>query len=168
MIRISTQGLGAVILLVVAPFSHSQSHPCTLSDISWMAGSWHNALDPVRALESWSVAPNGVLMGIAWAFPPDKSGFAEIMTVRSGGDSTLMFLRHFDSGLKAAWEERGSPMIFTARSCERNVVVFAGQGDHSGEQMSYRRSGNKLTIVADFLHHGTPSHEEWHMIRVGN
>lgn len=126
MIRNSTKALAGLAILAIAPMVHAQSQPCALMDIAWMAGSWHNAANPDRAQETWSLAPNGVLMGSAWEFPPGKTGFAEIMTVRSDGDS----------------------------------------GDHAGERMSYRRSGNKLTIVADFLHHGTPDHEEWHMIRV--
>jgi hypothetical protein len=168
MTKNSIHGLAVLALLVVSPMSHSQSHPCALSDMGWMAGSWHNATDPDRAQERWSMAPNGILMGSAWEFPPAKSGYAEVMTVRPDGDSISMFLRHFDGGLKNAWEERGAPMVFTASSCERDSVVFDGRGDHAGEHMSYRRSGNKLTIVADFLHHGTPDHEEWHMVRVGD
>src|SRR5580658_3109057 len=164
MTKNSIHGLAVLALLVVSPMSHSQSHPCALSDMGWMAGSWHNATDPDRAQERWSMAPNGILMGSAWEFPPAKSGYAEVMTVRPDGDSISMFLRHFDGGLTNAWEERGAPMVFTASSCERDSVVFDGRGDHAGEHMSYRRSGNKLTIVADFLHHGTPDHEEWHMV----
>jgi hypothetical protein len=162
------KGLAVLMILVVASVSHAQSHGCALSDLSWMAGLWHNASDPERAQERWALAPNGVLMGSSWEFPPGKSGFAEIMTVRPNGDSISMFLRHFDGGLKSAWEERGAPMVFTASHCERDNALFDGQEDHAGEHMSYRRSGKKLTIVADFLHHGTPDHEEWHMIRVGN
>jgi hypothetical protein len=168
MAKNSVIGLAVLILLVMAPMARSQSHPCTLIDLSWMVGSWHNKDDPDRAQERWALAPNGILMGNAWEFPQGKSGFAEIMTVRFDGDSISMFLRHFDGGLKSAWEERNAPMAFTASSCERDSVVFDGQGDHAGEHMAYRRLGNNLSIVADFLHHGTPDHEEWHMIRVGN
>jgi hypothetical protein len=164
MVENAMKGLAVLMLLLVPPVSHSQSRPCALSDIGWMAGSWRNASDPDRARERWSVAPNGILMGSAWEFPAGKSGYAEIMTVRPDGDSISMFLRHFDGGLKNAWEERGAPMVFTASSCEPNGVIFDGQGDHAGEHMSYRRSGNKLTILGDFLHHGTPDHEEWHMV----
>ena len=114
------------------------------------------------------MAPNGILMGSSWEFPEGKTGFAEIMTVRLDGERISMILRHFDGSLKTAWEERGGPMIFTASSCERGAVVFDGQGDRAGEHMTYRRSGNKLTILGDFLHHGTPDHEEWHMIRAGD
>jgi hypothetical protein len=31
-----------------------------------------------------------------------------------------------------------------------------------------RRSADKLLIVGDFLHHGTPDHEEWHVIKSGD
>ena len=47
----------------------------------------------------------------------DKAGFAEIMTIVQDGDSVSMLLRHFDGGLKRAWEERAAPMRFTASSC---------------------------------------------------
>ena len=164
----STRGLSVLMLLVIASGSRAQSHPCTSSDLGWMVGSWHNRDDPDRAQERWTLAPNGILMGNAWEFRQGKSGFAEIMTVRPDGDSISMFLRHFDGGLKSAWEERNAPMVFMASSCERNGVIFDGQGDHAGEHMAYRRSGDSLSIVADFLHHGTPDHEEWHMVRAGN
>jgi hypothetical protein len=159
-----TLRVAAVIFLAVANAAQAQSHPCALTDLAWMAGSWHNASDPERAQERWSLAPNGVLMGLAWEFPPGKSGFAEIMTIRSDGDSIAMYLRHFDGGLSKAWEERDAAMVFTASSCTRGSAVFDGQRDHAGEHMAYRRVGNKLSIVADFLHHGAPDHEEWHMI----
>jgi hypothetical protein len=170
MSKISGKRLATLILLCAAAASHSQSppHPCMLSDMAWMAGSWYNKADPTRAQERWALAPDGVLMGSSWEFPQGKAGFAEIMTVRRDGESLSMFLRHFDGGLKAAWEERGAPMVFTASSCGRNTVIFDGQGDHAGEHMAYRRSGNELSIVADFLHHGTPDHEEWRMVRAGN
>jgi hypothetical protein len=162
--------MGAIgLIMIVAAYSASSSpSPCQLADLGWMAGDWHNAADPARAQERWTLAPDGVLMGNSWEFPPGKSGYAEIMTVRSDGESISMFLRHFDGGLKRAWEERSAPMVFQLSSCERNVANFEGQGDHTGERMSYRRSGKNLMIVADFLHHGTPDHEEWHMIRAGN
>jgi hypothetical protein len=147
---------------VAAPVS------CHLTDLGWMAGDWRNSADPARAQERWALAPGGVLMGSSWEFPTGKSGYAEIMTIRLYGESIAMFLRHFDGGLKGAWEERNAPMVFQLASCELDTANFEGQGEHSGERMSYRRSGDKLLIVADFLHHGMPDHEEWHMNRAGN
>lgn len=157
-----------LILATAANTANSAAPACCLADLAWMAGDWHNTADPARAQERWSLAPDGVLMGSSWEFPAGKSGYAEIMTVRTDGPSISMFLRHFDGGLKAAWEERGAPMVFQLSSCGRDVANFEGQAEHSGERMSYRRSGRNLLIVADFLHHGTPDHEEWHMTRAGD
>jgi hypothetical protein len=56
-------------------------------------------------------------------------------------------------------------MVFNASDCADHSVLFNGQGEHAGERMRYSRSGDSLTIVADFLHHGTPQHVEWHMTR---
>jgi hypothetical protein len=107
-------------------------------------------------------------MGSSWEFPEGKAGYAEIMTVRQDGNGVVMLLRHFDGGLKRAWEERDAPMVFAASSCESGSAVFDGQGDRMGERLTYKRTGNSLLIIGDFLHHGKPDHEEWHMIRVGD
>jgi len=107
-------------------------------------------------------------VGSSWEFPKGHSGYAEVMTVRQDSSAIAMVLRHFDGRLSRAWEERDAPMVFTASSCERDSVVFDGQGHHVGEHLTYRRSGKNLLIVGDFLHHGTPDHEEWHMIRAGD
>jgi Domain of unknown function (DUF6265) len=154
--------------LLAACVAQAHAHPCTMSELRWMAGSWSNTAQPARAQERWALAPDDVLMGSAWEFPSGKSGFAEIMTVRSDGGTVSMLLRHFDGGLSKAWEERDAPMVFTAASCERNAVVFDGQREHAGEHMTYRRAGDRLTILADFLHHGVPDHEEWHMARASD
>jgi len=160
-----TVKFGVALMVFVAAAPRLQAGSCSLASLGWMAGSWHNKANPDRAQERWAVAPDDVLMGSAWEFPPGKSGYAEVMTIRRDGDATSMFLRHFDGGLAKAWEERGAPMVFAASSCDRNSVIFDGQGDHVGEHISYKRSGSDLLIVGDFLHHGTPDHEEWHMVK---
>jgi Domain of unknown function (DUF6265) len=157
--------LAVALTLVLGSTQPVPAAECSLATLNWMAGNWHNASDPRRAQERWVVAPGGVLMGSSWEFPEGKAGYAEVMTVRPDGDATVMVLRHFDGGLKRAWEERDGPMVFRAALCDRNSAVFDGQGDHVGEHLTYKRTADQLLIVGDFLHHGTPDHEEWHMIR---
>jgi hypothetical protein len=150
------------ILLVFCAGVHAA--PCTLAGLSWMAGNWHNADDPAGAQERWTLAPGGVLMGSSFEAHADGTGYAEAMTVRTDGTTVLMMLRHFDLGLRHAWEERDAPMLFAAADCAENSAIFDGQGDHAGEHLTYKRSGTTLLIVGDFLHHGKPDHEEWHMV----
>jgi len=159
--------LAGAWILSLALICGSRAATCALPELRWMAGSWHNAMDPERAQERWVAAPDDVLMGSSWEFPKGKSGYAEVMTVKQDGDAISMLLRHFDGGLRRAWEERDAPMIFKASVCEKDSVVFDGQGDHEGEHLTYQRTGTRLLIIGDFLHKGVPDHEEWHMIKAG-
>lgn len=145
--------------------SSAMATPCSLSSLSWMAGNWHNVDTPSRAQERWVVAPDDVLMGSSWEFPTGRPGYAEVMTIRSSGTGLAMYLRHFDGGLSKAWEERDAPMVFTASRCGSNEVVFDGEGTHAGEHMTYKRSRDQLLIIGDFLHHGQPARQQWHMVR---
>jgi hypothetical protein len=138
------------LLFLAASASCLAASPCALADLGWMTGTWHNRTDPDRAQERWAPAPEGVLMGSAWEFPAGRSGFAEVMTIRREGNLTAMILRHFDGGLSRAWEERGSPMVFSAASCEGTTAVFDGQGEHAGEHLTYKRTGKDLLIIGDF------------------
>jgi hypothetical protein len=160
--------LAAALSLIVAGVSAPQADQCSLSNLSWMAGTWQNTADPQGAQERWAVAPQDVLMGSSWEFPKGKTGYAEIMTVKQDGEAISMLLRHFDGGLNRAWEERDAPMVFRVASCAHESVIFDGQGDYLGEHLTYRRTGKSLLIIGDFIHHGTPDHEEWHMTRAGN
>jgi hypothetical protein len=156
--------LALLTLLLAAP-QVLRAQTCSLAALQWMAGTWLNSANPSGAQERWAVAPGDVLMGSGWEFPPGKTGYAEFMTIRSDGPTIALFLRHFGGDLARAWEEPTAPMVFNASDCADHSVLFNGQGEHAGERMRYSRSGDALTIVADFLHHGTPQHVEWHMTR---
>jgi len=107
-------------------------------------------------------------MGTSWEFPPGRPGYAEIMTVRQNGSDIVLVLRHFDTGLTSAWEERKIPMVFAASACQKHSVVFDGQGDHQGEHLTYQRSAENLLIIGDFIHQGKPVRQEWRMIQMKN
>jgi hypothetical protein len=149
---------------VMAACANAYAGPCTLGGLGWMAATWRNADDPAGAEERWALAPGGVLMGSSFEAHADGTGYAEAMTIRQDGTAVVMVLRHFDLGLKHAWEERDAPMIFAASDCAESSAVFDGQGEHAGEHLTYKRTGGNLLIVGDFLHHGKPDHEEWHMV----
>jgi Domain of unknown function (DUF6265) len=154
----------AVLLAFAVAQVRANAAPCTLSGLKWMAADWRNSTNPEGAQEHWNLAPGGVLMGNAFEGSPEGKGYAEIMTVREDGGSIRMVLRHFDLALSKAWEDRTAPMVFVASNCDGTSAVFDGQDDHAGEHLTYKRSGETLLIVGDFLHHGKPDHEEWHMI----
>jgi len=155
----------AAALALLGSVSVARASDCTLSGLNWMVGDWQSAADPDRAQEHWVRAPDEVLMGTAWEFPAERSGYAELMTIRATAGVPTMYLRHFDGALSRAWEGRSAPMTFIASKCGANSIVFDGQFDHSGEHLTYERSGDNLIIMGDFLHHGVPDHEQWQMVR---
>jgi hypothetical protein len=154
-----------LIALGAACATPVMADPCSLRALAWMAGTWHDSANPAGAQERWALAP-GALMGSAWSFPlGGKSGFAEIMSVRQDGETLSLVLRHFDTGLSHAWEERDAPMVFRASQCAQGTVLFDGQGARAGEHLSYERSGERLHVVGDFIHDGKAVRVEWQMVR---
>jgi hypothetical protein len=142
---------------------------CSLPALTWMTGQWRDATDPARGEERWVATPTGALMGSSWLAPAAGKGFAETMTVGAQDDGAIaMRLRHFDLGLTRAWEERDAPMVFVASDCGARSAVFDGVGPRVGEHLTYQRDGRNLTITGDFLHHGTPDREVFHMVLGGD
>jgi len=156
-----------IVACLMAPVG-ARAGTCTLAGLGWMAANWSNSAEPDRAQERWAAAPDHVLMGSSFEFPAGKGGYAEAMTIRTEGDDIIMVLRHFDGGLKRAWEERDAPMVFKAATCGASSAMFDGQGDHAGEHLTYERSGRNLHIIGDFIHHGTPQRVEWRMVKTGD
>ncbi|MGO9935627.1 MAG: DUF6265 family protein [Steroidobacteraceae bacterium] len=152
----------------VAP-AHAQTPAlsCSLADLRWLAGTWRNAPPADSGEERWVLVPDGSLMGSSWTYPAKGAGFAEAMAIVADGGQVVMRLRHFDRGLKGAWEEKSAPMIFALSKCDENTAVFSADESHAGERLTYSRSGAELTIVGDFIHQGKPLRVEFHLIKNG-
>jgi hypothetical protein len=158
-------GLLVACLVVAAAVQPARAATCSLADLEWMAADWVSASEPARSQERWTLAAHGVLMGSSFSIPEGKAGFAELMTIRPESDGISMVLRHFDGALGRASEPQTEPMIFKAASCEPMQAIFDGHGAHAGGHLTYRRTGDDLLIVGDFIHQGQASRAEWRMVR---
>jgi hypothetical protein len=128
-----------------------------------MAGVWRNADGGAQTEERWTLAPGGRLMGSSWTPLADRpGGVIEALTIQDDGAGLAIWLRHFDATLGHAREEKDTPMVFVATDCGANSIVFEGQGPQGGEHMIYRRTGDDLLWIGDFLHSGQPMHTEVH------
>jgi len=143
--------------ILVAAGASTNAAPCTLAALHWMKGVWRNGDGQTRSEERWTIGPGDRLMGSSWLLHPDRAGgVIEASTIQDEGTGVAMKLRHFSATLGQAREEKNAPMVFAAARCDANAVVFDGQGPQAGEHMTYRRSGDTLDFVGDFLHQGTP------------
>ena len=163
--RRSVCGVVAGLLLVPLP-ALAQSQLCTLDGLKWLKGAWVEKSDETQGEERWTIAPSGQMVGSSWFLHPGRDGgLIESMTILpdkdlSGNDRIVLRIRHFNATLTQAEEEKDAPMQFVASSCERNMVVFDGQGAQAGEHMTYRRTYSRLNFTGDFVENGQPVKDE--------
>jgi hypothetical protein len=151
--------IGCAAGLLWAP--GASAAPCTVEDLSWMAGVWRNATGAEQTEERWVMAPGGRLMGSSWTLHADSPrGVIESNSIQLDGAQVAMRLRHFSADLVHAREDKDAPMLFTAARCAAQSAVFDGQGPQAGEHITYRRAGDRLTFIGDFIHQGAPIHVE--------
>jgi len=139
----------------------ARSSPCTLAGLQWMVGTWRTHDGNTESEERWVTSPGGRLMGSSWLLHKDTpGGVIEVMALMEDGGRPVMRLRHFDSTLGHAREEKDAPMLFVASDCAPNSVTLDGTGDQTGEHFIYTRGGNRMKFVGEFIHGGQPIHVE--------
>src|SRR5580658_4508043 len=145
----------AIALLVCA--QPVRSSPCTLAALQWMAGTWRAQTATTESEERWVKSPGGRLMGSSWLLHTDTpGGVIEAMALVEDDGRPVMRLRHFDSTLGHAREDKDAPMLFVTASCTANSVTLDGTGDQAGEHFTYTREGNRMKFVGEFIHGGKP------------
>jgi hypothetical protein len=159
-----------LLLLAFALFAAalgSRAPACAVDNVSFLLGVWRSE-GQSHGEERWALTAANTLAGGAWVAEGTKLSFAEIMTIQPSDDAPEMHLRHFDGALNRAWEEKDMPMRFRLATCDGSSAVFEGLGEKTGERITYRRSGDQLDFVGDFLRQGKPWRVEVHMHRVAD
>ncbi len=157
-----------------ALYGSASAQPCALGDLKWLKGAWTEKSDETQGEERWTIAPSGQMVGASWFLHPGRDGgLIESMTILpdkdlSGNDRIVLRIRHFNATLTQAEEEKDAPMQFVASSCERNMVVFDGQGARAGEHMTYRRSFSRLSVSGEFMQDGKTVKDEETFSRAGD
>jgi hypothetical protein len=160
---------GAVFVVLVTALHPASADPCSLSALHWLKGAWHNEDGGAVTEERWTIAPGGRLMGSSWTLHGDRpGGVIEAETIQNEGSAVVLRLRHFDATLAHAREDKDIPMLFVAGDCGASTLVLDGQGTQAGERMTYRRDGDTLTFIGDFIHSGQKIHVEQASTRSGD
>jgi len=154
-------GLWLLALSGIVVAANAAASPCSLSALHWMKGAWHDRSATMQVEERWAIGPDDRLLGSSWLLHPGRAGgVLEAETIMSDAGTITLRIRHFDDTLAQAREDKDAPMVFLASSCAENEVVFDGQGDRAGEHITYRREGDRMRFIGDFIHQGKPIHVE--------
>lgn len=146
----------AIAGAVISPATAGAA-PCRLADLHWMAGDWRDDGPGDQSEERWIVGPDDRLMGSSWTLHPGAGGgVIEAETIQDDGTGVALRLRHFSGDLTQAREDRDAPMLFVAAACGEQSLELDGRGARTGERITYRRSGDTLTFIGDFIHQGQP------------
>jgi hypothetical protein len=139
---------------------------CGVQDLGFLKGVWQSQDGQTSGEERWTLTAANTWSGSAWEAKGETLAFAEALSILAVEDGTVeMHLRHFDGALNRAWEDKDRPMIFRLASCDKSSAVFDGTGDKAGEHITYRRSGDRLEFIGDFLRKGEPFRVEVHLRR---
>jgi hypothetical protein len=145
----------------------AQAAPCKAADLGWMQSIWRQADGDQRTEERWS-AESGVLLGSSWFSRAGKVRVLEVMAIADTDDATELRMRHFSGDLGHAREEQDVPMVFALSGCDGTSAVFEGRGTQAGERITYRRSGDALDFLGEFIHQGKPVRAEVKFSRGGS
>jgi Domain of unknown function (DUF6265) len=150
------------ILLTALSAQSAAAASCGLSDLQLLAGTWRDTDEPnVVTEERWVIGPGGRMIGSSWRLHTDSDGgVLESMIVVMANSKPTMQIRHFDSTLAHAREEKDAPMVFVASNCSDTSVVLDGTGPQTGEHFTYTRDGDTLKFIGDFIHDGKPVRAE--------
>jgi hypothetical protein len=159
--RLAQPSAAVALATAVLGASGASAQNCTLAGLAWMAGAWRADGPTTRSEERWVAGPGGRLIGSSWLLHTDgPGGLIEANSIQEDAGSIILRLRHFNASLTMAREEKDAPMAFIAARCAPGEAVFDGQGPQAGEHMTYRRAGEKLTFIGDFIHAGQPIRAE--------
>lgn len=97
----------------------------TLSDVSFLVGTWSgNVLGGVSE-ETWSKPAGGAMMGMYRLVKDGKPVFYELFTMSEEDDSLIMRLKHFNANM-TGWEEKDKTVDFRFVKKDGRRVYFEG------------------------------------------
>jgi hypothetical protein len=148
-----------------SPKAEKVVDPKPMQIISWLDGRWVKAYGDTFMEEHWS-ALGGTFVGMCREIKDGNSTFIEIMVIEPDGEDTVLRIRHFGPGLKSAWEEKETPMVFKLSERSNKKAVFEGTGVNQGENIIYSLlTKDILDITTEFVRDGKKVVETTRMIR---
>ena len=107
----------------------------TLSDASWLVGSWTGTAFGQNFEETWNPASADSMVGMFQLMGEDGVAFYEILLMNVDDGSLSLKVKHFNADF-TAWEEKGDFVNFQLVKLEEDALHFGG--------ISFYRRGEDL------------------------
>ena len=95
----------------------------SITDLSWITGTWRGEAFDGTIEEIWSAPESGAMMGMFRLINEDEISFYELMIIREIEDSLILQLKHFTHTLKG-WEDKNHTVDFPLVKISDNKVEF--------------------------------------------
>jgi hypothetical protein len=122
----------------------------TLSDASWLAGSWTGTAFGSQFEQVWSAPSVGSMVGYFKLFSEEKGvNFYELMLLTVDDGTLSLKVKHFNADF-TAWEEKADFVNFRLVKIEEDALHFAGlsfyrRDDNHIDAYIVMRNGEELT-----------------------
>jgi hypothetical protein len=127
-----------VALLLFAPFTHQTP---TLTDVSWIAGSWQTAPGGRRQIEEhWTAAAGGSMMGVSRTVSGDKTVEFEYLRIEQRADG-IYYVAHPKA--------RCPGTDFKLTRATATEAVFENPQHDFPKRIIYRKTDDGLTASID-------------------
>ncbi|MBY0300662.1 MULTISPECIES: DUF6265 family protein [Sphingomonas] len=128
--------------------------PRSLDDLSWMTGHWLECTPRGEAMETWSDARGGVMLGFSKSIRGTRT------------DWELARIEPRPEGIVFATSPKGQPAAtFAAVSITTGEALFEARDHDFPQRVIYRRDGDRLTGRIEGTIAGKPRAVEWHYRR---
>jgi hypothetical protein len=97
----------------------------TLSDASWLVGSWTGTAFGQNFEETWNPASADSMVGMFKLMGDDGVAFYEILLMNVDDGSLSLKVKHFNADF-TAWEEKGDFVNFQLVKLEDDALHFSG------------------------------------------
>ncbi len=123
----------------------------SITDISWISGSWKGKVPEGTIEELWSIPSAGSMMGSFKLIVDGKIKFYEFCTITQEDESLLLRIKHFGNTLHG-WEEKEESETFRLVNLTEDKVYFDGltferiNESEMNIHVLFKESGKEMTF----------------------